>query len=152
MTSMAASGSVGDVRNQRELPRARNGGLQLPLMKRARTGNPARLNLAPLRDERHQQAHVLVVDVVDLVCAELADAPATEEATARPALALVLVRPFAAAAAGSSFFAHRWTSNPSIRSSSSSVSRSPRRSPASGSGDNPRATRRRACVALPASR
>ena len=38
----------------------------------------------PLRDERLQQLHVLVVDVVDLVRAELADLAAAEQARRWP--------------------------------------------------------------------
>src|SRR5688572_3967054 len=114
MTSMAL---VRDVRDQRELTRPLDRDLQLALMQGAGARNPARLNLAPLRQKRRQQAHVLVVDVVDLLRAELADAPAPEEATARglAALAVLLVL-VAAAAASSTFFPHRWTSMPSMSS------------------------------------
>ena len=72
------------VRDERELPRARDRDLQRALVLGAGAGNPARLDLAPLRQERRQQPDVLVVDVVDLLRAELADAaPAEEAATAR---------------------------------------------------------------------
>src|SRR5438270_13988821 len=79
---------VGDVRNQRDLPRALDRGLQLALVHRARAGDPARQDLAALGDERPDQLHVLVIDIVDLVRAELADLATTEE---RAALSLVLV-------------------------------------------------------------
>src|SRR5438270_7261762 len=82
---------LSNVRNQRELPRARDRDLQRALVLGAGAGNPARLDLAPLRNERRQQTHVLVVDVVDLLRAELADAPAPEEAAARALPLLVLV-------------------------------------------------------------
>src|SRR4030088_913182 len=80
--------SVSDIRNQRDLSRALDRHLQLPLVQRARAGNPARQDLPPLGHERRQQLDVLVVDVVDLVRAELAPLPAAEH---RAALALFLV-------------------------------------------------------------
>src|SRR3954452_8124043 len=125
---------VSHVGNQGQLPRARDRGLQRALVLGAGARDAARLDLAPLRDERRQQPDVLVVDVVDLVRAELADAaPAEEAAAARPlALALVLVvllGAAATAASASTFRAHRCTSAPSmLMSSISSPSRSPRRS------------------------
>src|SRR5260221_6111647 len=143
---------VSDVRNQRQLPRARDGRLQRALVLRARPGNPARLDLAPLRDERGEQTDVFIVDVVDLVRAELADTPAPEEAAAGalPLLVLVVLLRAAAPAATTTFAAHRCpsASRPITPSSWSSLSRSPRRSDACGSGGRPRAVRRRAWVAL----
>src|SRR5688572_3265210 len=104
---------VSDVRNQRQLPRPLDRGLQLALVQGTGPRDPARLDLAALRQERHQQPHVLVVDVVDLLRAELADAAAAEEPAAGAIAPLVLVRvsPLrAAAAAATTFLAHRCTS------------------------------------------
>src|SRR5688500_18773159 len=65
-------------------------------MQRARSGDAARKNLAALRDELLQRLHVLEVDVLDLLHAELADALAAIEElllaallAARPAAAIV---------------------------------------------------------------
>src|SRR5688500_11628722 len=135
---------VRDVRNQRQLARPRDGRLQLALMRRTRAGNPARLHFAALGDGSGQLPHVLVIDVIDALRAELADTAAARERAASFALALVfvLVAPAASAAAtASSFFAHRMSSRPMSLSMSSL---SPRRSLGSGSGGSPRATRRRA--------
>src|SRR2546426_1528137 len=82
MTSMIEP-LLSNVRNERELPRARDRDLQRALVLGAGAGDPARLDLAPLRDKRRQQPDVLVVDVIDFLRAELADAPAPEEAAAR---------------------------------------------------------------------
>src|SRR3981081_3550179 len=87
--------SIRDVRNQRNLPGALDRDLQLPLVPRARAGNPSRQNLAPLGHEGRQQLDVLVVDVVNLVRAELADLPPSEH---RAALALLFVPGFLLAA------------------------------------------------------
>src|SRR6516165_3317361 len=87
---MTSIGLLRHVGNQRVLARARDCGLQGALVLGACARDPPRLDLAALGDERRQQAYVLVVDVVDLVRAELADpAPAEEPAAART-LALVL--------------------------------------------------------------
>src|SRR5579872_2610667 len=75
--------SLGHERDERNLPRALDRGLQLSLMHRARPGDPPRQDLAALGHEGTDQLHVLVVDVVDLVRAELADLAAAEH---RPAL------------------------------------------------------------------
>src|SRR5205085_7005094 len=80
--------SISDVRDERDLARALDRRLQLALVHRAGPGDPPRQNLAALWHERPDQLHVLVVDVVDLVRAELADLPAAEE---RTALTLFLV-------------------------------------------------------------
>src|SRR5712671_6273521 len=75
------SALVRDIRDQRNLPRALDRGLQLPLVHRARARDAPRQNLAALGHERPDQLHVLVVDVVDLVRTELADlAPAEQRA------------------------------------------------------------------------
>src|SRR5437899_12841071 len=87
MTSMMLT-SVRHVRNQRDLSRALDGGLQLALVHRARARDAPRENLAALGHERPDQLDVLVVDVVDLVRAELADLAPAEQ---RAALALFLV-------------------------------------------------------------
>src|SRR5215475_4869203 len=90
------SSSVCDVRNQRDLTRALERDLQLALMHRAGAGNPPRQDFPALRDERSQQLHVLVIDVVDLVRAELADLATAEHGTT---LAVLLVAAFLVAAA-----------------------------------------------------
>src|ERR1051325_3141890 len=66
-------------RQQRGDARALDGVLQLALMQRARAGDAARKNLAALGDELLQRLHVLEVDVLDLLDAELADALAAIE-------------------------------------------------------------------------
>src|SRR5262247_4487046 len=117
-------------------------------MHRAGARDAPRQDLAPLRHEGPQELHVLVIDVVDLVRAELADLPPAEH---RPALALLLVARFlvallaAAAAARSSLSeCHGYASIPSKRSSvSSSVSMCERPSPGCRCGGRPRLTRRR---------
>src|SRR4249920_863109 len=98
---------VCDVRNQGDLAGALDGDLQLALVHRACPGNPPRQNLAALRHERRQQLDVLVVDVVDLVRAELADLPAAEH---RAALALFLVAGLLVSplAAGTGTLSKRW--------------------------------------------
>src|SRR6266545_4946013 len=53
---------------------------ELALMARAAARDPARDDLAALGDEAAQTTHVLVVDEVDLVCAELANLPPPEPA------------------------------------------------------------------------
>src|SRR5207253_4883041 len=88
--------SIRHVWNQRNLARALDGGLQLALVHRARARDAPRQDLAALGDERADQLHVLVVDVVDLVRAELADFSTAEQ---RPALALRFVAALLVAAA-----------------------------------------------------
>src|SRR6478736_10241589 len=88
--------SVCDVRDQRNLAGALERRLQLALVHCTRARDPAREDLPALRHERAQQLHVLVVDVVDLVRAELADLAAAEH---RPALSLRFVCGFLVAAA-----------------------------------------------------
>src|SRR4029079_11913900 len=101
MTSMCASSLIGDVRQQGDLPRALDGRLKLPLVHRAGAGDSAGQNLAALRHERADKLEVLVVDVVDLVRAELADLAPTEHRAPLPffLVARLLVRVAAAAAA-----------------------------------------------------
>ena len=59
------------VRQQRQLTRALDGASDLHLMAPARAGDPARADLALLRDELAQRDDILVVDLVDLVAAVL---------------------------------------------------------------------------------
>src|SRR6185295_5333557 len=74
-------------RQQRDVARALDGERQLALVLGAGPEHPPGKHLAALRHERRQQLHVLVVHVVDLVRAELADLAAAEEV----ALARVLL-------------------------------------------------------------
>src|SRR5262249_27221415 len=67
------------VRNERDLARALDRRLQFALVHRAGARDAPRQDLAALGDERPDQLHVLVVDVVDLVRAELADLAAAEQ-------------------------------------------------------------------------
>src|SRR5262245_59498694 len=83
--------SIRHVRNECDLPGALERDLQFALVHRAGAGNPPRQDLAALGNERSQQLHVLVVDVVDLVRAELADLAPAEHGTA---LAVLLVARF----------------------------------------------------------
>src|SRR5215831_16337228 len=77
------------VRNQGKLTRAHDRRAQLSLVHRAASRNPARQNLRPLGHERHQELGVLVIDVVDLVRAELTDLAPTEHRTTLPVLPLL---------------------------------------------------------------
>src|SRR5688572_31879320 len=77
------------VRDERQLARPHDRRAQLALVHGARARDATRQDLGPLGDERHQELGVLVVDVVDLVRAELADLAAAEH---RPALLAVLAR------------------------------------------------------------
>src|SRR3954466_7870563 len=78
MTSMCL---LRHVRDERDLARALDRRLQLALVLGAGARDPPRQDLAALGHERPDQLHVLVVDVVDLVRAELADlAPAEQRA------------------------------------------------------------------------
>src|SRR5688572_18277748 len=131
MTSMTL---LRRVRNQRQLARAHQRRAQLPLVHGAGAGNAPRQDLGPLGHERHQELGVLVVDVVDLVRAELADLAAAEHRTALavlprgagcrlPATATTAA---AAAAAEASSPVHRMSSAPMSNRSSRSSSGSPR--------------------------
>src|SRR5207247_5613606 len=93
MTSMFL---VRYIRDERDLARALDRRLQLALVHRAGAGDAARQDLAALRHEWADQLDVLVIDVVDLVRAELADLAAPEQ---RPPLTLRLVARFLVAAA-----------------------------------------------------
>src|SRR5205809_4292026 len=95
--------SVRHIRNQRDLPRALDRRLELALVHRAGARDPPRQDLAALRHERRDQLDVLVVDVVDLVRAELADFAAAEQCAALSLsfVAGLLVALLAAASAGS---------------------------------------------------
>src|ERR1041385_6275421 len=70
------------VRDEGDLARAFDCRLQLALVLGAGAGNAPRQNLAALGHERPDQLHILVVDVVDLVRAELADLAAAEQCAA----------------------------------------------------------------------
>src|SRR2546423_10445571 len=70
---------VGRERQERGDTGAFDGVLQLPLVQRARSGDAARKDLPALRDELLQHLHVFVVDVFELLHAELADALAAVE-------------------------------------------------------------------------
>src|SRR5687767_4834705 len=71
----------GHVRQQRHRACALDGVSQLALVSRAAARDAAGNDLAPLGDEAAQPAHVLVVDEIDLVRAELTDLPSPEPAT-----------------------------------------------------------------------
>src|SRR5262245_13153754 len=105
MTSMISS--VHDVRNQRDLACALDRRLQLPLVHRAGARDAARQDLAALGDERPQELDVLVVDVVDLVRAELADLAAAEQRAALPLRLVAGLLVVLAAAAARSFLSER---------------------------------------------
>src|SRR6185295_12263605 len=88
------------IRYERNLTRALDRRLELPLVHGAGARNAARQDLAALRDEGTDQLHVLVVDVVDLVRAELADLAPAEHRPPLPLLfLLVLLVPAATTAA-----------------------------------------------------
>src|SRR5215472_16898100 len=63
---------------KRDVARLLYGVSKAALVRRANTGNAARHNLAPLRDEGRQQFNVLVVDVIDFFDAEFANLLAPE--------------------------------------------------------------------------
>src|SRR5438552_8461418 len=68
------------VRQQCHRPRPLDGVSELPLMARATPRDPSRDDLAALRHEPAQPAHVLVVDEIDLVRTELTDLAPAETA------------------------------------------------------------------------
>src|SRR5256885_5681540 len=86
VVSVKARSSIGGEGEQRGDARALDGVLQLPLVQRARAGDAARKNLPALGDELLQRLQVFVVDVLDLLHAELADALAAIEELLLPAL------------------------------------------------------------------
>src|SRR6478672_7630262 len=98
------------IRDERDLPGALDRRLQLALMLGAGAGDAPRQDLAALGHERTDQLDVLVVDVVDLVRAELADLAPAEQRSSLPlflfARFLVAVAAASAAAARSSL--SRW--------------------------------------------
>src|SRR4029453_963515 len=75
MTCMARAPSGGGVRQQRHLARALYGDGDLPLVAPAGAGDPAGADFPLLGDEPPELVRVLVVDLVDLVAAELAGPP-----------------------------------------------------------------------------
>src|SRR5690348_15455790 len=140
------------VRDERQLTRPHQRHAQLPLVQGAGPRNTARQNLGPLRHEGEQQLRVLVVDVVDLVRAELAHLAAAEHRTALAVLALTRTAATALLGAETSTSVHRSIprsrSLPMSKRSSRSSSASPRwPSPGWRSAGRPRATRRRCEVA-----
>src|SRR5258707_1395449 len=84
------------IRDERDLAGALDRRLQLALVLGAGAGNAPRQDLAALGHERPDQLHILVVDVVDLVRAELADLATAEQ---RAALSFFLVARLLVAAA-----------------------------------------------------
>src|SRR6186713_2036221 len=145
----------GGVRDQRQLARPHQRHTQLALVQGARPRNAPRQDLGALRHEGEQQLRVLVVDVVDLVRAELADLAPAEHRAALAVLALRAraARTRAAALLGAETLAsvHRSIprSLPMSKRSSRSSSASPRwPSPGCRSAGRPRATRRRCEVAV----
>src|SRR4030095_14811737 len=96
--------SVRDVRDERNLPRALDRRLEFPLMHRAGARDAPRQNLAALGDERANQLDVLVIDVVDLVRADIAALPPPEQCAP---LSLFLVAGLLVAAAATAAAASR---------------------------------------------
>src|SRR5207248_3584351 len=82
--SLSCASLVGHIRDQRNLPGPLDRRLQLALMHGAGAGDAPGQNLPALGNERAEQLHVLVVDIVDLVRAELADLAAAEQRTPLP--------------------------------------------------------------------
>src|SRR5687768_18389245 len=87
MTSMFLFSLISGVGQERQLARPHDRHPQPALVLRAGAGNPPRQHLASLGDEAAQQLDVLVVDVVDLVRAELADLAAPEKSAASTLIA-----------------------------------------------------------------
>src|SRR4029077_14996514 len=76
-------------------------------MQRAGARDPARKNLSALRDELLQRLHILEIDVLDLLDAELADAlPAVEKLLLPALLSATLAAATLAALGGSSPHLH----------------------------------------------
>src|ERR1700704_4496233 len=73
-----------DVGQQRELASALDGARDLHLVAPAGARDPARANLALLRDELAQRGDILVVDLLDLVAAVLAGLAAAPAGGAPP--------------------------------------------------------------------
>src|SRR5665648_122075 len=68
--------ALGDVRDERHLAGALDGRGELALMAPAGAGDARRLDLASVADEAAQRGEVLVIDLVDLLFAEVAEATA----------------------------------------------------------------------------
>src|SRR5919108_551369 len=84
--------SIGDVRQQRHLAGPLDGDGDLALMPAAGAGDPARADLALLGDVAPELVVVLVVDLVDLLLAEVARALTAGRRHRRaPASALLLL-------------------------------------------------------------
>ena len=65
--------SVGHKWQQADRPCPLDGGRKFLLVLGARTGNAAGKNLSALADELSQLAGFLIIDIVDIVCAEYAN-------------------------------------------------------------------------------
>jgi len=74
---------------QREMAGTFDGPRKHPLVLGARTGTPPRRDGAAARHELLEQADVLVVHAIGLICAKLAYAPAPTAATAATARTIV---------------------------------------------------------------
>src|SRR5215510_13871383 len=83
MTFMRYLVSLGHERKDCEVTRALDGLGELPLVDRADTRDASRQNLAPLGNEVPQQSSVLVIDIRDLLGAELADSLAPQRESLR---------------------------------------------------------------------
>src|SRR5450756_588712 len=83
--------ALGDVRDERHLASALDGRGELALVAPAGAGDARRLDLASVADEAAQRGEVLVIDLVDLLFAEVAETPAG--GVERTALLLVGSRP-----------------------------------------------------------
>src|SRR6516162_4284065 len=73
-------------RQEGDVPRALDGYCQEALVGRARSRQPSRQNLAALRDELPNHLHILVVDHVKFLVAELANPSAAEILLSRSGL------------------------------------------------------------------
>src|SRR5258706_5082732 len=100
--------SIGHIRNERELAGAFDRRLQLALVHRTRARDPARQNLAALGNERPEQLHILVIDVVNLIRAELADLAPPEHRPALACLLFLVFLVFVAAAAAARASLSKW--------------------------------------------
>src|ERR1041385_7186695 len=113
--------SIRGERKQRRDARALDRVLKLALMQRAGPGDAARQDLPALRDELLQHLHVLVIDVLELLDAELADALAAVEElllsalSARTAGLCAAAAPFRPSATTSCSRCHRWFSFSRLR-------------------------------------
>src|SRR5262245_37330657 len=84
-------------------------------MHRARARDPARQDLAAFRHERAQQFHILVVNVVNLIGAELTHFAAPEHRPALPLLFLAALFVAAASATAARSSLSKWHATPPRR-------------------------------------